>query len=127
VLALAVPTYGIPHVVHPWQTVLGVVTGTVSLVLLGITIGLAVPSARAAQAIGLLAFFPIYLLGGGGPPRGAMTGPMQAVSDVLPSTVPAITEPWLGVSAFSSQLAALAAWGAAALAVSYWLARRRGA
>jgi ABC-2 type transport system permease protein len=127
VLALAVPTYGVPHVVHPLQTVLGVVVGTVSLVLIGIAIGLAVPSARAAQAIGLLAFFPVYLLGGGGPPRGAMTGPMQAVSEALPSTVPAITEPWLGVSTFSSQLVALTAWGAAALAASYWFARRREA
>jgi hypothetical protein len=56
-----------------------------------------------------------------------MTGPMQAVSEALPSTVPAMTEPWLGVSTFSSQIAALSAWGAAALAVSYWLARRRAA
>jgi ABC-2 type transport system permease protein len=73
VLAVAAPTYGIPHVVHPWQTVLGLAAGTLTLVLLGVAIGLAAPTARAAQAIGLLAFFPLYLLGGGGPPKGAMT------------------------------------------------------
>jgi hypothetical protein len=38
--------------------VAGLATGTLALVLLGIAVGLAVPSARAAQAIGLVAFFP---------------------------------------------------------------------
>jgi ABC-2 type transport system permease protein len=124
VLAVAAPTYGIPHVVHPWQTVFGLAAGTITLVLVGVAVGLAVPTARAAQAIGLLAFFPLYLLGGGGPPRGVMTGPMRAISDAIPTTVPAITEPWLGTSQFSSQLAAFAAWAGVAPA---WLARRRSA
>jgi len=53
-----------------------------------------------------------------------MTGPMRAISDVIPTTVPAITDPWLGTLAFSSQLAALAAWGIAAFAATVWLARR---
>jgi ABC-2 type transport system permease protein len=125
VLAVAAPTYGIPHLAHPWQTALGVAAGTLTLVLVGIILGLAVPTARAAQAIGLLAFFPLYLLGGGGPPRGAMTAPMRAISDALPSAVPAITEPWLGTAAPSPQLATLAGWAAAALAAGWWLSRRR--
>jgi ABC-2 type transport system permease protein len=124
VLAVAAPTYGIPHVVHPLQTLLGIAAGTLTLVLIGIAVGLAAPTARAAQAIGLLAFFPLYLLGGGGPPRGAMTGPMQAISDALPSAIPAISEPWLGTSGFATQLAALSAWAAVALAATCWLARR---
>jgi ABC-2 type transport system permease protein len=127
VLALAVPTYGIPAVVHPWQTVLGLAAGTLTLVLIGIAIGLAAPTARAAQAIGLLAFFPLYLLGGGGPPRGAMTGAMRTISDALPSAIPAITDPWLGTDTSGSQLAVLAAWAAVALLATGWLARRRAA
>jgi ABC-2 type transport system permease protein len=125
VLALAAPTYGIPHVAHPAETVLGLIAGAVTLVLLGIAVGLAAPTARAAQAIGLLAFFPLYLLGGGGPPKGAMTGAMHAISDALPSAVPAITNPWLGLSGLDSQLAVLAAWAAVALLATGWLARRR--
>jgi ABC-2 type transport system permease protein len=124
VLAVAAPTYGIPHVVHPWQTLLGFAAGTLTLVLLGVAIGLATPNARAAQAIGLLAFFPLYLLGGGGPPKGVMTGPMQTISDALPSPIPAITDPWLGSSNLGSQLAVLAAWAAVALVATAWLARR---
>jgi ABC-2 type transport system permease protein len=127
VLALAAPTYGIPPVVHPWQTVLGLAAGTLALVLIGITIGLAAPTARAAQAIGLLAFFPLYLLGGGGPPRGAMTGTMQTIADALPSGIPAISDPWLGAGGSGSHLAVLATWAAVALLATGWLARRRAA
>ena len=96
-----------------------------TLVLLGTAVGLAAPTARAAQAIGLLAFFPLYLLGGGGPPQGAMTGPMQAISDALPSAIPAITEPWLGTSGFGTQVAALGAWAAVGLGATLLLARRK--
>jgi ABC-2 type transport system permease protein len=124
VLALAVPTYGIPHVVHPWQTLLGLAAGTLTLVLIGIAIGLAAPTARAAQAIGLLAFFPLYLLGGGGPPKGAMPDTMQTIADALPSAIPAISDPWLGAAGSGSQLAVLAAWAAVALVATGWLARR---
>lgn len=127
VLALAAPTYGIPHVENLGQTLLGLTAGTLTLVLLGIAIGLAAPTARAAQAIGLLAFFPLYLLGGGGPPKGAMTGAMQTISDALPSGITAISDPWLGVPGLGSRLAVLAAWAAAALVATGWLVHRRGA
>jgi ABC-2 type transport system permease protein len=125
VLAAAVPSYGIPRVVDPAGAVAGLAAATVTLVLLGIAVGLAAPTARAAQAIGLLAFFPLYLLGGGGPPKGAMTGVMHSISDALPSAVPAVTDPWLGLNGLGQALAVLAAWAAAALAATWWLARRR--
>lgn len=124
VLAVAVPTYGIPHIAHPAQVIVGLVGGTATLVLLGIAVGLAAPSARAAQAVGMLAFFPLYLLGGGGPPKGAMTGAMHTISNALPSPIPAIADPWLGISGFGTQLAVLAVWSAVALAAIYWLAHR---
>jgi ABC-2 type transport system permease protein len=125
VLALAAPTYGIPHVAHPLRTALGVAAGTATLALIGVALGLAVRTARAAQAAGLLAFFPLYLLGGGGPPRGAMTGPMRAIADALPSPIGAITDPWLGTSGQGARLAALGGWAALALIAIVWLARRR--
>jgi ABC-2 type transport system permease protein len=124
VLAVAVPTYGIPAIVHPGLTAIGLLMATLTLVLLGVAVGMAAPTARAAQAIGLLVFSPLYLLGGGGPPRGVMTGAMHAISAALPSPVPAITDPWLGTSGQGSQLAVLAAWGIAALVAIAWIARR---
>jgi ABC-2 type transport system permease protein len=127
VLAVAAPTYGIPEIRRPGQTLLGLAAGTVTLLLLGTAIGLAAPTARAAQAIGLLAFFPLYLLGGGGPPKGAMTDSMQTLSDLLLSPITAISDPWLGVSDAGAQLAALGVWSAVALLSIGWLVRRRAA
>ena len=124
VLALALPTYGIPALVHPAATVAGLLAGSVTLVALGVAIGLTAPSARAAQAIGLLAFFPLYLLGGGGPPRGVMKGAMHVVSDLLPSSVPAVVDPWLGLPGLGSQLVVLGVWALAAVALVGWLTRR---
>jgi ABC-2 type transport system permease protein len=127
VLAVALPTYGIPHVVHPTLLAAGLAAGTLTLLLLGVAIGLAAPSARAAQAIGLLVFFPLYLLGGGGPPKGAMTGVMHQVADAIPSAIPGIVDPWLGLSGIGGQLAVLAGWAAVALAATAWLAHRTAA
>lgn len=124
VLVAAVPTDGIPHVAHPAQVLLGLGAGTLTLTLVGVAVGLAAPTARAAQAIGLIAFFPLYLLGGGGPPKGAMTGIMHTISNALPSAIPAIVDPWLGISGLGMQLAVLAGWSAAAIAAICWLARR---
>jgi hypothetical protein len=50
---------------------------------------------------------------------------MQAISDALPSAIPAISEPWLGTPGYATQLAALGAWAAIGLAATCWLARRR--
>jgi ABC-2 type transport system permease protein len=127
VLAVALPTYGIPHVAHPAGVAAGLAAGTLTLVLLGVAIGLAAPTARAAQAIGLLVFFPLYLLGGGGPPKGAMTGAMRSISNALPSPIPGVVDPWLGISGLDTQLAVFAVWAAAALVAIGWLARHRAA
>lgn len=124
VLAVALATYGIPHIAHPAQAAAGLAAGTTTLLLLGVAVGLAAPSTRAAQAIGLLVFFPLYLLGGGGPPKGAMTGAMHQVADAIPSAIPAIVDPWLGLSGLGLQLAVLSGWAVVALAATVWLARR---
>ncbi|WP_007507011.1 MULTISPECIES: ABC transporter permease [Pseudofrankia] len=124
VLAVAAPTYGISVPEHPWQVLLGFVAGSGTLVLLGVAIGLAVPTARAAQAVGLMTFFPLYLLGGGGPPRTVMTSTMRSISDALPSIIPAIVDPWLGIASVGDHLIPLTAWAVVALAAILWLTRR---
>lgn len=125
VLAVAAPTYGIPAVADPVGTAAGALAGLLVLLALGVAVGLAAPTARSAQGIGLALFFPLFLLGGGGPPRGAMTGPMRTISDVLPSAIPAITGPWLGTGGVGRSLVVLAAWGSAAAVVLTYLTRRR--
>ncbi len=97
-LAVAAPVYGLPDVESPLRVVAGVVAGSLAFVSLGVLIGTLVPSARAAQAVGMIAFFPSFLLGGGGPPPEVMGETMSSISSVMPLTlmVDAIREPWLG-------------------------------
>jgi ABC-2 type transport system permease protein len=125
VLAVAAPTYGVPAPAHLAQTIVGLVAATTTLTLIGLAVGLAAPTARAAQAIGLLAFFPLYLLGGGGPPTRVLTGPLHTIANALPSGIQAITDPWVGISGYGQQLITLAIWAAIALAAIAWLLRRR--
>jgi ABC-2 type transport system permease protein len=101
---------------------LGFGVGAVSFVALGFLLGSLAPTARAAQAVGLVLFFPMWLLSGAGPPRGVMTEAMRRLSDILPLTrvVTAIQEPWLGTGSNVAELAALSVLFAAAVALTAW-------
>ena len=73
--------------------------GAVAFVSLGVLLGSLLPSARAAQAVGLLLFFPSFLLGAGGPPPNVMGATLRNIADVLPLTLVtnSIRQPWLGL------------------------------
>lgn len=105
-LVVAAPVYGIPAVHVPWRVVAGIAVGAVAFVSGGVLLGSLLPSARAAQAVGLLLFFPSFLLGSGGPPPAVMGSALRDVADVLPLTqvTKAIREPWLGVGTATSSL-----------------------
>jgi ABC-2 type transport system permease protein len=116
--------------VHAPSSVAGVVlgfgVGSLSFVALGVLLGSLAPTARAAQAIGLVLFFPMWLLSGAGPPRGVMTQTMRQLSDVLPLTrvVTAIQEPWLGTGSNVAELVVLSVLFAAAVALAAWQTRQ---
>ena len=82
------------------------------------------PTARVAQAIGLVIWFVMLMLGGAGPPREALDDTMMRVSDATPLwyAVEMMQRPWLGLDAGP-------AWGiftaAAALSagLAVWLFR----
>jgi ABC-2 type transport system permease protein len=120
-IAVASPVYGVPDVDDPVAVAAGIVTGSVAFVSVGVLLGTVLPSARAAQAVGLLLFFPSFLLGVGGPPPGAMSDTLADISDTLPLALAnqAIREPWLGLGSAGGPLVAVAilAVVAAALAV----------
>ena len=50
----------------------------------GVLLGTLLPSARAAQAIGLLLFVPSFLLGVGGPPPAVMSDALRETADLRP-------------------------------------------
>ncbi len=110
-LATAGLVYGIPPVDAPLRTVAGLVVGAVAFVSLGLLLGSVTPTARAAQGIGLLVFFPVFLLGGGGPPPDAMSDVMLQLSKVIPLThvTRAIQQPWLGLGTGAANLAIVGA------------------
>ncbi len=127
VLAVAAPIYGVPTVEAPWQVLTGFGAGMVTMITLGIALGLAAPTARAAQALGLLVFMPMWLLGGGGPPRSVMTSAMQSITDVMPlwHATSAIRAPWLGTGDVGDHLLPLVVWFASGIAAVAVLLRRR--
>jgi ABC-2 type transport system permease protein len=91
--------YGADLPIERPGVLLAFVLGASSFLALGLLIALIARTARAAQAIGMLLFFPMFLLSGAGPPPSVMSSPMQAVAKVLPLTfvVRALQDPWLGM------------------------------
>jgi ABC-2 type transport system permease protein len=98
-LAVAAPVYGVPHVESMPRVAAGIAVGAVAFVSIGVLLGTLLPSARAAQAIGLLLFFPSFLLGVGGPPPAVMADTLADIAEWLPLSLAnqAIREPWLGI------------------------------
>jgi ABC-2 type transport system permease protein len=123
-LAVAAPVYGVPAVGDWWRVAAGLLAGSVFFVGLGVVLGTLLPSARAAQAVGLLLFFPSFLLGSGGPPPHVMGAALRDIANVLPLTLVtrSVREPWLGIDGATGPLIAVVVLAVAAVAV----AARRG-
>jgi ABC-2 type transport system permease protein len=115
-LAVAAPVYGIPAVHDGWRVAVAVPLGAIAFVSIGVLLGSLLPSARAAQAVGLLLFFPSFLLGAGGPPPHVMGSVVKQVAGPLPLTLltNAVRAPWLGLGSATGSLIAVAALAAAA-------------
>lgn len=110
----------------PARVLLAFGVSTLSFVALGFLLGSLLPNARAAQAAGLVLFFPMWLLSGAGPPRAVMTEPMRWISDVMPLThvVAGLQDPWLDLGSGLTELLILAGILLAAGALSVYLGRR---
>ena len=119
-LLVAAPVYGIPPVHAWWRVTAALALGSIAFVSLGVLLGSVLPSARSAQAVGLLIFFPSFLLGAGGPPPHVMGSVVRQVAGPLPLTLltNAVREPWLGLGSATGSLAAVAALAVAATALA---------
>ena len=104
----------------PLRVAAGIVVGSVAFVSIGVLLGTLLPSARAAQAIGLLLFFPSFLLGVGGPPPAVMSDALREIAELLPLALAnqAIREPWLGIGNATGALLATAAIAVVATALA---------
>ena len=98
-LLVAAPVYGVPPVHDPLRAAAGIVVGSIAFVSIGVLLGTLLPTARAAQAVGLLLYFPSFLLGVGGPPTSVMPPVLRAIAENQPLALAnqAIRDPWLGL------------------------------
>ncbi len=108
-LAVAAPVYGLPALHEGWRVGVALVFGAVGFVSLGVLLGTLLPSARSAQAVGLLLFFPSFLLGAGGPPPNVMGAVVRHIASPLPLTLltNAVRGPWLGLGPATGSLVGL--------------------
>lgn len=119
-LAVAAPVYGIPPVHDFARVALGLVLGSIAFVSLGVLLGTLLPSARSAQAVGLMLFFPSFLLGAGGPPPHVMGSVLKHIADYLPLTwvTESVRQPWLGIGSPTGTLMQVAALAVLATVVA---------
>ncbi len=82
----------------PLSVLLALVLSAFAFLSVGLLIARVARTARAAQALGMVLFFPMWLLSGAGPPPDVMSTSMRTVSELLPLTyaVRAVQSPWLG-------------------------------
>lgn len=105
-IAVAMPSY---DVVTP-DSVLSVLGGFVLVALtfsaIGVLLGAVLPSARAAQALGVLLWFVLLILGGAGPPPEVLTGAMGTVGEwtLLRQAIEVMQDGWLGLDPGNSWL-----------------------
>jgi len=99
-LVTASLTSGIPGVEMSVRLATGLVASTLAMVSMGVALGMLMPSARAAQSLGMTLFFPMFLLAGAGPPPEALTDVMRNIANALPLThvIRSLQEPWFGLA-----------------------------
>jgi ABC-2 type transport system permease protein len=126
VLLAAGPIYGIPAVVDLAGVIACFILGMVTMLSLGVALGLAVRTARSAQALGLLVFMPMWLLGGGGPPAAVMTDVMRRISEVLPMwhVTAGVRNAWLDTGDVGQHVLVMTLWLSLGLAACALLRRR---
>jgi ABC-2 type transport system permease protein len=99
--------------------------GAVALAVLGLVLGTVLPTARAAQSVGLLLWFVFMFLSGAGPPPEVLPSSLRTLGDWLPFTpiVELLQEPWLSGGWASSQSLVVAGLSLFGAGVAWWAYR----
>ncbi len=97
-VALGTLAYDMDLPAHPWQLALAFGTSALALCALGFLTAAVAPTARAAEAIGLVIFFPMIFLSGAAVPREALSVMLDRVGAHLPLSyaVTALHQGWSG-------------------------------
>jgi ABC-2 type transport system permease protein len=119
-VALARVTYSV-RMPASWLGVgLATAVGMLAFAAVGVLLGAVMPTARAAQGIGILLWFTMQMVSGAGPPPEVLSPALNTVGNILPLShlVIALQDPWLGQGVNWAQIAVLAAMGVTSAAVA---------
>jgi ABC-2 type transport system permease protein len=127
ILLVAVSRFGYDATMpQDWVGVLGgFVLVTLAFAALGTLLGSVMPTARAAQGLGVLLFFVFMMLGGAGPPQEVLPDAMATIGDAVPLTYAArlLRGPWLGDGIDGGAAAVVAGMLVVSAALTWWRVR----
>jgi ABC-2 type transport system permease protein len=111
------------------QVVGAFLLAAVAFAAIGALIGLAVPTARAAQGIGIMLWFVAFMVAGGGPPPEVLPDGMNFVGSLTPlkHAIVLVQDGWLGFGWNWTEAGILAAFLVGSLALIAYVLRRRSA
>lgn len=97
-LAIGFIGFGVSVPEQPLGVAFAFVLTVLAFASLGFLLGAVMPSARAAQGLGLILFFVMMFLSGTDGPREVMGETLRRIGDFLPLThvIVALQDPWLG-------------------------------
>lgn len=124
-VAVAMPVYDVVAPDSVVALLAGFVVGALMFASLGVLLGAVLPTQRAAQALGVLLWFVMLMVGGAGPPPEVLSGFMGTVGEVTPlrHAVRIVQDGWLSLDAGLSWLLAgllFAAFAGVALRYFRW-------
>jgi ABC-2 type transport system permease protein len=98
IVTLAKLTYHVAWPVSWPAVVLALMVGVLAFAALGVLLGAALPTARAAQGLGVLLWFLMFMVSGGGPPPEVLGATLADVATFTPlkHLIIAVQDPWLG-------------------------------
>jgi ABC-2 type transport system permease protein len=105
-IAVATPVHDVVAPDSVPMVIGGFVLVTLAFAAIGVLLGAVLPSSRAAQALGVLLWFVLLILGGAGPPPEVLSGAMGTVGDftVLRQAIQVLQDGWLSLDPGSSWL-----------------------
>lgn len=102
----AIPVYDVTGPTSTLTVLAGFAVAALAFSSIGVLLGALLPSSRSAQALGVLLWFVMLMVGGAGPPPEVLTGAMNTVGEFTPLhyAIRALQDGWLGLDAGYSWL-----------------------
>lgn len=119
-VAVSALAFGVAVPRNPAGFGLALVLGSAALLSIGVLVAAVAPSAKAANAIGMIAFFPSMFLAGVYVPRDVFPTVLQRISDVTPlgAALESVRDTWQGGWPHLVHVVTMLGWALVATAVA---------